>query len=54
VAPADVDQQVPAPSRRALEKTGFSLVGERKLDSDDPSDAGPSAIYALTRPQPAA
>jgi RimJ/RimL family protein N-acetyltransferase len=40
-------------SRRALEKAGFSLVGERKLDSDDPSDAGPSAVYALTRPQPA-
>ena len=36
-------------SRRALEKAGFSLVGERTLDSDDPSDAGPSAIYALTR-----
>jgi RimJ/RimL family protein N-acetyltransferase len=37
-------------SRRALEKAGFTLVGERTLDSDDPSDAGPSAIYALTRP----
>jgi aminoglycoside 6'-N-acetyltransferase len=36
-------------SRRALEKAGFSLVGERQLDSDDPSDAGPSAIYALGR-----
>jgi hypothetical protein len=32
-----------------LEKAGFSLVGERTLDSDDPSDAGPSAVYALTR-----
>jgi aminoglycoside 6'-N-acetyltransferase len=40
-------------SRRALEKAGFSLVGERTLGSDDPSDAGPSAVYALTRPQPA-
>jgi len=40
-------------SRRALEKAGFSLVAERNLDSDDPSDADPSAIYALTRPQPA-
>jgi RimJ/RimL family protein N-acetyltransferase len=40
-------------SRRALEKAGFSLVGERNLDSDDPSDSGPSAIYALARPQPA-
>lgn len=37
-------------SRRALEKTGFALLEERQLDSDDPSDAGPSAIYALTRP----
>jgi RimJ/RimL family protein N-acetyltransferase len=37
-------------SRRALEKSGFSLVDERKLDSDNPSDAGPSAIYALPRP----
>lgn len=37
-------------SRRALEKAGFSLIDERQLDSDDPSDAGPSAIYALTRP----
>jgi hypothetical protein len=40
-------------SRRALEKAGFSLVGERTLDSDDPSDAGPSAVYALTRPMTA-
>ena len=40
-------------SRRALEKAGFRLAGERRLDSDDPSDAGPSAIYALARPQPA-
>jgi aminoglycoside 6'-N-acetyltransferase len=40
-------------SRRALEKAGFSLVGERTLDSDDPSDAGPSAVYALNRPQSA-
>jgi aminoglycoside 6'-N-acetyltransferase len=37
-------------SRRALEKAGFSLLGERTLDSGDPSDAGPSASYALTRP----
>jgi aminoglycoside 6'-N-acetyltransferase len=40
-------------SRRALEKAGFGLVSERKLDSDDPSDAGPSALYALTRSQAA-
>jgi RimJ/RimL family protein N-acetyltransferase len=37
-------------SRRALEKAGFSLIDERQLDSDDPSDGGPSAIYTLTRP----
>jgi predicted DNA-binding transcriptional regulator YafY len=37
-------------SRRALEKAGFTLIGERTLDSDDPSDVGPSAVYALTRP----
>lgn len=38
-------------SCRALEKTGFSLLHERALDSDDPSDAGISAVYALPRPQ---
>jgi RimJ/RimL family protein N-acetyltransferase len=37
-------------SRRALEKAGFSLLDERQLDSVDPSDAGPSAVYALARP----
>jgi cytidyltransferase-like protein len=36
-------------SRRALEKAEFSLLDERQLDSDDPSDAGPSAIYARGR-----
>jgi RimJ/RimL family protein N-acetyltransferase len=39
------------PSRRALEKAGFTLHGERRLDSDDPSDSGPSAIYTLARPR---
>ena len=38
-------------SRRALEKAGFRLVEERQLDSDDPSDAGPSAIYVFPRPR---
>lgn len=38
-------------SRRALEKAGFTLLEERQLDSDDPSDDGPSAIYALMRPR---
>jgi RimJ/RimL family protein N-acetyltransferase len=37
------------PSRRALEKAGFTLLEERQLDSDDPSDAGPCAIYTLAR-----
>jgi RimJ/RimL family protein N-acetyltransferase len=52
----DVEVVVAAPqadncaSRRALEKAGFTLVEERQLDSDDPSDAGPSAIYGLIRP----
>jgi hypothetical protein len=32
-----------------IEKAGFRLLGERQLDSDDPSDAGPSAIYARGR-----
>jgi aminoglycoside 6'-N-acetyltransferase len=40
-------------SRHALEKAGFSLVREAELDSDDPSDAGPSAVYALPRPRSA-
>jgi aminoglycoside 6'-N-acetyltransferase len=52
----DIDVIVAAPqaansaSRRALKKTGFALAAERQLDSDDPSDTGPSAIYTLTRP----
>jgi aminoglycoside 6'-N-acetyltransferase len=37
-------------SRRTLEKAGFTLADTRQLDSDDPSDAGPTAIYTLTRP----
>jgi len=37
------------PSRRALEKAGFTLLEECQLDSDDLSDAGPSAIYTLAR-----
>ena len=51
----DVDVIVAAPqadnyaSRRALEKASFTLLEERQLDSDDPSDDGPSAIYALAR-----
>jgi len=37
-------------SRRALEKAGYSLVDERRVDSDDPADVGPSAIYSARRP----
>ncbi|GIG61103.1 hypothetical protein Lfu02_54750 [Longispora fulva] len=33
-------------SCRALERAGFTLVAVRDLESDDPSDAGPSAIYS--------
>jgi RimJ/RimL family protein N-acetyltransferase len=34
-------------SCRALEKATYTLVEVRQLDSDDPTDAGPSAIYVL-------
>ncbi len=37
-------------SRRVLEKAGFTLADERELDSGDPSDSGPSAVYSLPRP----
>jgi RimJ/RimL family protein N-acetyltransferase len=47
-----VPQAANLASRRALEKAGFSLWDERQLGSDDPSHAGLSAIYLLTR-QPA-
>ncbi len=52
----EVDTVVAAPqadnhaSCRALEKAGFALHSERRLDSDDPSDSGPSAVYTLGRP----
>lgn len=37
-------------SCRVLEKNGFRLVAVRELDSDDPGDAGPSAVYLRARP----
>lgn len=37
-------------SCRALEKAGFTLLHQRVLDSDDPSDSGVAAIYLLRRP----
>ena len=51
----DADAVVAVPQRdnrsscRALEKAGYELLDERVLDSDDPSDAGVSAIYAVRR-----
>jgi len=36
----------------ALERAGFSLVAERKLESKCPSDAGKSRIYAIRRRWP--
>jgi len=44
-----VPQAANEPSRRALERAGFRLVDVRDVESDDPGDAGPSAIYALER-----
>lgn len=37
-------------SWRVLEKTGFERAWAGMLDSDDPSDAGPSYVYVLPRP----
>jgi len=47
-----VQQDNPA-SWRALEKAGFRRVWSGLVDSGDPSDAGPSHVYALDRPRPA-
>jgi RimJ/RimL family protein N-acetyltransferase len=52
---SDLDAIVAAPqaanraSCRALEKAGYALAELRTLESDDPMDAGPSAIYLLRR-----
>jgi RimJ/RimL family protein N-acetyltransferase len=52
-AEVEVIVAVPQAANRAscwaLERAGFALVEERDLGSDDPSDAGISAIYALRR-----
>ena len=37
-------------SWRALERVGFTRVWSGPLVSDDPSDAGPQAVYVLERP----
>jgi RimJ/RimL family protein N-acetyltransferase len=38
-------QQANRGSWRALENAGFTRIWEGRLDSDDPSDAGPAYIY---------
>ncbi len=43
-------QQANRRSWRALEKAQFSRIWAGTLDSDDPSDAGPSYVYVLPRP----
>ena len=51
----EVDVIVAAPqadnvaSCRALAKAGYTLTGVRDLESDDPGDDGPSAVYLLAR-----
>jgi aminoglycoside 6'-N-acetyltransferase len=44
-----VQQENPA-SWRALEGAGFQRVWAGMLDSDDPSDQGPSYLYSMRRP----
>jgi aminoglycoside 6'-N-acetyltransferase len=44
---ASVPQQANRPSWRVLEKAGFERVFSGVLNSDDPSDAGPSFVYVL-------
>lgn len=46
---ASVPQAANPASRRVLEKNGFRLVDVRMVESDDPGDAGPAAIYLLPR-----
>lgn len=43
-------QQANRQSWRALEKAGFRRAWEGMLESDDPSDAGPSYIYLRHHP----
>jgi len=37
-------------SWRAIERVGFSRIWSGALESEDPSDAGPQAVYVLERP----
>jgi aminoglycoside 6'-N-acetyltransferase len=48
-----VPQQANVASWRALEKAGFTRVRSGDIESDDPSDAGPSHVYARRRTDPA-
>ena len=42
-------QQANHRSWRALEKAGYDRVFEGMIESDDPSDAGPSYVYVRAR-----
>jgi aminoglycoside 6'-N-acetyltransferase len=42
-------QQANAASWRALERAGFTRLWAGRLDSDDPSDAGPAYLYGNRR-----
>lgn len=46
---ASVPQAANGASRKVLEHNGFRLVDVRMVESDDPGDAGPAAIYLLSR-----
>ncbi len=46
-------QQANRASWRAVERCGFERFWAGELDSDDPSDGGPSYLYVLHRPDPA-
>ena len=43
-------QQANVASWKALERAGFERTWAGQLDSDDPSDEGPSYVYSLQRP----
>lgn len=44
-----VPQQANVASCRALERAGYQRWWEGMLDSDDPSDMGPAALYGIRR-----
>jgi aminoglycoside 6'-N-acetyltransferase len=45
-----VPQQDNVASWRALEKVGFQRLAAKRVESEDPSDAGAAYIYGLRRP----